>query len=186
MTIINKSYQEQLYQLHHTGKFDSGHKRYSWVEELINQYQPSTLLDFGCGKGGLITAIQEHHPAISCSGYDPGNEQFNQFPNTEFDMVISTDAIEHIEPAYLNDTLSVINRLMQRCGFFRIACDPAKKFLPDGRNAHLIVESPDWWREKIQSTMNVDIAHEKISTVDKSYKWHWVKGFNYDVVLFKK
>ena len=29
--------------------------------------------------------------------------------------------------------------------FFAISTRPAKKTLPDGRNAHLTVQSPDWW-----------------------------------------
>jgi len=33
-----------------------------------------------------------------------------------------------------------------------------KKKLDDGRNAHLIIESPNWWINKIKSTM----VHSKI------------------------
>ena len=29
-----------------------------------------------------------------------------------------------------------------------IACSPAKLILPDGRNAHLIVEDDRWWRQR--------------------------------------
>ena len=30
-----------------------------------------------------------------------------------------------------------------------IACHPAKKKLSDGRNAHLIIEEPTWWKNKL-------------------------------------
>ena len=32
---------------------------------------------------------------------------------------------------------------------------PAKKTLPDGRNAHLILESPGWWQGKVSKYFNV-------------------------------
>jgi len=70
-----------------------------------------------------------------------------------------------------------------RCGFFRIACYHAKKHLPDGRNAHLIVESPEWWRDKIVNFMKVKIVSEQITVVDASNKWPQVKGHNYDIVV---
>ena len=73
----------------------------------------------------------------------------------------------------------------QRYGFFRIACYPAKKKLLDGRNAHLIVEDPAWWREQILSHMNVTIVDESISVIDKSEKWPWVVGHIYDITVKK-
>jgi cyclopropane fatty-acyl-phospholipid synthase-like methyltransferase len=186
MTLIDKEYQKQLAELHKSDKkFNHGAKAYKIVEEFIAEYKPTTLLDFGCGKGGLIATISELHPDISVAGYDPGNPEFSQLPTKPFDVVISTDAIEHIEPAYLEETLKAIGKLMTRCGCFRIACYPAKKNLPDGRNAHLIVKTPDWWREKLITLMGVKIASEQISIVDKTDKWPQVKGHNYDVVVYK-
>lgn len=186
MELIDKKYQTQLASMHQGGKFNNGAKAYAIVKDFVQQYKPTSLLDFGCGGGGLIAVIKNMHPEIRVAGYDPGNTEFAMLPNDPFDVVVSTDAIEHIEPVYLNDTLLRINNLMLRCGCFRIACYPAKKHLPDGRNAHLIVESPDWWRQKILSTMNVEIVNEKIKVVDHTDKWPAVKGHNYDLVVVKK
>lgn len=186
MSLIDKNYKDQLAYLHQAGKFNNGHKAYNIVKDFIKQYQPTSVLDFGCGQGGLIAAIKELHPDITVAGYDPGNPKFQQLPKRPIDTIISTDAIEHIEPDYLDDTLRTINEKMQRCGFFRIACYPAKKQLPDGRNAHLIVELPSWWRSKIQTIMDVDIVWENIKVVDKTSTWPQVKGHNYDVVVVKR
>jgi hypothetical protein len=71
-------------------------------------------------------------------------------------------------------------------GWFRIACYPAKKHLPDGCNAHLIVESPAWWREQLLANMDITIVSEEISVVDKRQKWPDVVGHNYDVVVEAK
>jgi hypothetical protein len=185
MSLIDKDYKDQLAYLHQAGKFNNGHKAYAIVKDFIEKYQPTGVLDFGCGQGGLIATIKELHPDIEVTGYDPGNPNFQHLPEHPIDTVVSTDAIEHIEPDYLDATLHTINEKMQRCGFFRIACYPAKKHLPDGRNAHLIVKPPEWWRHKIETEMSVRIVWEEISVFDRSDKWAWVSGHNYDVIVEK-
>ena len=40
---------------------------------------------------------------------------------------------------------------MRHSGLLVISLVPAKKTLPDGRNAHLILQTPDWWRDKLSS-----------------------------------
>ena len=183
MALINKQYQDQLHRMHNAGKFNNGVKAYRVVKDFIEQHNPVSVLDFGCGQGGLIATINQLHPGIELTGYDPGNPEFASLPDRTFDAVVSTDALEHVEPTYLDETLRMLGGKMNRCGFFRIACYPAKKTLPDGRNAHLIVELPEWWRMKIETVMGVKIVWEEISVVDKSSKWDWVKGHNYDVIV---
>jgi hypothetical protein len=100
--------------------------------------------------------------------------------------VVSADVFEHIEPEHLADTLQLIGKKILVAGWFRIACYPAKKHLPDGRNAHLIVKSPAWWREQLLDHMNVRIVAEEISVFDKSHKWPGVVGQVYDVTVEAK
>lgn len=184
--MINKEYQNQIQELHSKGKFNNGAKQFDIVEPFIKQYEPQNLIDFGCGKGALIATIHEHYPSIDVFGYDPGNPDFNVMPDRTFDAIISTDAIEHIEPEHLADSLSVMGNKMERCGFFRIACHPAKKLLPDGRNCHLIVEEPTWWRQQILDHMSVDIVWERIVPFDRREKNPILYGSKYDVIMVKK
>lgn len=186
MTIIDKDYQKQLNQMHARGQFNNGHKAYKIIERFVEEYKPVSLMDFGCGKGALINSVKQLHPEIAVQGYDPGNPDYATLPTGTFDVVVSTDALEHVEPRYLDETLRMIDSKIQRCAFFRIACYPAKKKLPNGRNAHLIVELPEWWRNKIQTEMNVEIVWEEIKEFDKTNKWAWVKGHNYDVIVQRK
>ena len=116
-------------------------------------------------------------------GYDPGNVKHSRIPKRSFDVIVSADVFEHIEPEHLAATLQLISSKMTVGGWFRIACYPAKKHLPDGRNAHLIVESPDWWRKQLLANMNIKIVSEEISVFDKSHKWPDVQGWNYDVMV---
>lgn len=183
--IINPEYQAQLATMHGQGRFVRGSKLLKSVKPFLNEYQPLSLLDFGCGQGGLMSSIQENFANIKVSGYDPGNAEHDTIPNESFDAVISADVFEHIEPEHLDATLQTINDLMIRCGWFRIACYPAKKILLDGRNAHLIVQSPEWWRSKILANMQVKIVHEEISFVNKNHKWPGIVGHNYDLVVVK-
>jgi len=184
--IIDPKYQQQLAAMHNQGRFVRGSKTFKSVQPFLEQYQPSSVLDFGCGHGALMASIQQAYPDMHVDGYDPGNGQHNQIPARLFDAVVSADVFEHIEPKHLSDTLKLISSRMIIGGWFRIACYPAKKHLPDGRNAHLIVESPDWWREQLLSCMNITIVKEDIHVFDKSHKWPGIMGHNYDVVVEAK
>ena len=181
--IIDPDYQKQLATMHERGQFVRGSKILKNVKPFIDQYQPASLLDYGCGHGALMASIQELYPDMRVEGYDPGNPDHNRMPKRNFDVVVSADVFEHIEPAYLDQTLILIRGKIQKAGWFRIACYPAKKNLPDGRNAHLIVETPEWWQDRILTVMQLTIVKEDISVVDKSCKWPDIVGHNYDVVV---
>lgn len=181
--IIDPEYQAQLAKMHSRGQFVRGSKMLGAMRPFIDQYLPASIMDFGCGHGALMASISQAYPNIRVEGYDPGNPKHNRMPKRSFDAVVSADVFEHIEPAYLASTLQLISDKIQVAGWFRIACYPAKKHLPDGRNAHLIVESPDWWRQQLLANMNMVIVKEEISVVDKSQKWPDVVGQVYDVTV---
>ena len=184
--IIDPDYQAQLATMHSQGRFVRGNKTFGSIQPFLKQYQPTSVLDFGCGHGALMASIQQAYPDIRVEGYDPGNPDHNRIPKRSFDAVVSADVFEHIEPTHLAETLRMISDKMIVAGWFRIACYPAKKHLPDGRNAHLIVESPAWWREQLLANMDITIVSEDISVFDKSHKWPDVVGHNYDVVVEAK
>ena len=183
--IINQDYKDQLATMHGQGRFRRGSKIISTMNPFLKQYQPTSILDFGCGHGEFMHSITEAYPDIAVDGYDPGSATHSEMPAELFDCVVSADVFEHIEPEYLDQTLQLIGQKMQRVGWFRVACYPSKKILLDGRNAHLIVEQPAWWREKLLKNMPIEIVHEDISVFDKSHKWSHVKGFNYDVTVLR-
>jgi len=181
--IIDPNYQAQLVEMHSKGQFVRGSKMLKAMRPFINQYQPNSILDFGCGHGALMSSINNAYPGIVTDGYDPGNTEHNRMPKKSFDAVVSADVFEHIEPAHLAATLQLISSKIQVAGWFRIACYPAKKHLPDGRNAHLIVESPNWWRQQLLANMNVIIVKEEIAVFDKRHKWPNIVGEVYDVTV---
>ena len=182
--IINQDYKDQLNAMHAYGKFGHrGSKIFKEMHSFLEKYQPSSILDFGCGQGRLVQTMSEVYPHAKVYGYDPGNINYSTMPKPVVDVIVSADVFEHIEPEYLDDTLKMIGKQMSVAGWFRIACYPAKKHLPDGRNAHLIVESPAWWRQKLLANMNVTVVKEEVSVFDKSHKWPDVVGQVYDVTV---
>jgi hypothetical protein len=155
--IISEEYKNQL-ELMHTGrgeKIGYGIEPAVKLIETIKSYPITTVLDFGCGQGKMIIRLMEIFPNLKIQGYDPGVERYAVFPTTPVDLIHSADVLEHIEPDYLVDVLTKLWNLGQY-QYHNIACHPAKKTLPDGRNCHLIIEEPEWWLEKIKSTLDPD------------------------------
>lgn len=160
MELISPGYREQNRALHLTRPtYGANGRRYlPDIEPLVLRYGPiCQVLDYGCGKGTLKPAFERRFPFIAFRNYDPVTFPGEPMPA---DMVICTDVLEHIEPACLDSVLSHIELLAGKIVFATIATRPANKTLPDGRNAHLIQESAEWWREKAEDRWIIEIWEE--------------------------
>jgi cyclopropane fatty-acyl-phospholipid synthase-like methyltransferase len=161
--IVSESYVDQLKFLHRSKVFGDQSKIQPEVKRCIDQYNVESILDFGCGKGNVIESLKQAYPNIDVYGYDPSNELYNVMPQ-QVDLIFSTDVIEHIEPEYLDKTIDDLANRAKKVMHHLIACHPAKRNLPDGRNAHLIIEEPNWWKAKLQKLSNWTIVNEEIKT----------------------
>lgn len=151
--MISEKYKQQLVSMQKKKAFSEKNKNIEAIKNFIRDNCPASVLDFGCAHGELISCLKENFPSINFEGYDPGVDEYNTFPNKRYDCLVCNDVIEHIEPEYLDTTLNSINELFSNQCWLIIACYPAKKLLPDGRNAHLTVQTPEWWIDKICKTM---------------------------------
>jgi len=124
----------------------------------MKQWKPKTLLDYGCGKGHILANLKETYPNTVCIGYDPAVPMFNTLTKRKFECVFSNDVLEHIEPFFIKEVLTHINNLSTNYIWLRIDTMPARKKLPDGRNAHLIQESEDWWINIIKEIIDGEIV----------------------------
>ena len=82
--------------------------------------------------------------------YDPGVKNFSKYPTNKADGVVCIDVVEHIPE---NDVINFIEELFKLANkfvFIVIACYPAKKKLPDGRNVHLCLKSIQDWKKIIK------------------------------------
>ncbi len=146
--MISDRYKKILTDIHNTSPFGKRSKMPKHLAEFIQEVKPNSILDFGCGKGRLVQRLREDYPDITTTGYDPGNTEFDTtLEGRHADLIISTDVLEHVEPEHIDTTLKYLST-KSRYIYHLIALSPAKLILPDGRNAHLIQESPEWWKQK--------------------------------------
>ena len=134
-----------------TGMYKELLPKYNVVHDFITEYDPCSIVDWGCANGFLLDRLAEDFPSIQeLGGYDPGNPDYRDVPAGTYDCLVSCDVIEHFEPNQLDQSLKLMQSKFQHSAFLIVACYPAKKTLEDGRNAHLIVENCAWWMDKIQ------------------------------------
>ena len=157
-----------------------GHMKYEITipkaVNAANKIQPIRhILDHGCGKGGLVTALNKSSLVTGKAyGYDPAVEEFSQHPRKTYDLVTSIDVLEHIGRDYIFRTITDI-REKTSSGFFFFCIDllPATKQTPDKRNAHFLIAPSDWWIQQIKSQFKVVSAIEVGQMPDKTpYPMH--------------
>ena len=144
--LISASYRDLNRQLHSSNPVYgvSGQKYAGIVRSIMNELQTSDVLDYGCGKCTLQTAL-----GAQITNYDPCVPGLD-LPPRPHDIVCCTDVLEHIEPDCLQAVLTDLHRVTLKVCFMTIHTGPAMKFLADGRNAHLIQEDKDWWLPRIR------------------------------------
>lgn len=149
MALVTADYVAEQRLLHEAPAY--GSRGFNWgylVAGIARVEACVSVLDYGCGKGTLCETLGR--AGVDVRGYDPAIEAFSK-PPRKADLVVSVDVLEHIEPACLDDVLDHLAALTIRMLFVAISTIPAKRFLSDGRNTHLIVEQGDWWRPKFEA-----------------------------------
>ncbi len=173
--LITPEYRDEISQLH-TENMDwgtSGKKFAGLVRTIVGNYAPLNILDYGCGKQTLARALPEYR----IRGYDPGLPGLDESPDPH-DMVICTDVLEHVEPGCIEDVLDDLQRVTLKNLFVQIPVIGAKQKLPDGRNAHLIIQPARWWMEKLwnrfelQSFENGALGFQAIFSAQEKQKHH--------------
>lgn len=155
--LISDQYKILNEHLHETyPSYGSSGKRWgNVITDLCVSLRTKNVLDYGCGKSSL-----SHHMPFKINQYDPAVPFYSEMPSPA-DIVVSTDVLEHVEPECIDSVIEHIKNLTNKLAFLVVATRPAKKFLSDGRNAHLIQKPYKWWLEKILN--NFDVKEMKVS-----------------------
>lgn len=132
----------------------SGLKYADQVLQIAQRIGTRDILDYGCGKATLQKSIP-----FPIQNYDPFVPEYAKTP-VPADIVVCTDVMEHVEMPYVRDVLREIQSLSKQAVFFQIATRPASKFLPDGRNAHLIQMNGNWWLGAVMAFFDVRQFHD--------------------------
>jgi hypothetical protein len=168
--LISLQYESQLRQMHSAKVFAAGGgKHIRKIEQLIGKVGAKSLLDYGCGAVDLSLDL----PNLDVRGYDPAVEGRDELP-TPADLVVCTDVLEHIEPDRLDAVLGHIFELTIKICFVVIATRPADKRLPDGRNAHLIIDNAGWWVQRLRALDWIASVHDL--TADDVTLWLRKRG----------
>jgi hypothetical protein len=127
--------------------FGASGKRFApTVARLMGEWGCSTILDYGCGKGDLARELLAK--GIRVAKYDPAIPGLSRPPQPA-DLVVCTDVLEHVEPECLDDVLDDLRRLAVVGVYLAVGIGPADKTMPDGTNAHRIVQPMEWWLPKL-------------------------------------
>ena len=146
-----------------------------------------SLLDYGCGKALLYDDMKYKEMPIDENGqvlskplsklwqldyfslYDPAYEKYSKLPKGKYDAVICTDVIEHIDEKDVDWILDEIFSYARKFVFVTIACYKALKKFEDGRNLHVNVKQPSYWKEKLLK------LHNKYSHLNIHYSLDIIK-----------
>ncbi len=130
------------------------------IKNIILKNKIESMLDYGCGKGhyyenatkeyGIPNKSLRDFWEIDIDLYDPcfeKNSHINE--NKKYDLIICIDVLEHIPSIDIDWVLKKIINKSNKYVFLNIACYPAVALLPNGKNAHININSPEWWHKKI-------------------------------------
>ena len=156
---ISTEYQKQLKTMHEAPwgrtaiRYGAGHDVLTMLDRKALRI--NSVLDFGAGEGTLLEYIQETRPdRVVWTEYDPGIKGLDIMPRGPFDLVITCDVLEHVEPHLLDETIRECFELSDRVVYHNIPCFPAGSVFVDGpyagQNIHLTIEGPEFWKERVQ------------------------------------
>mgnify|MGYP003150940010 FL=1 len=170
---------KQYKELHNENKFKgiSLNNHITSIGDLIKKHNVKSLLDYGSGKGYLYTnefkivnpklkePLQKMWKIDNLKCYDPGYKEHSEYPTDTYDMVISTDVIEHIPEEDLTWFINDIFSLSKKFVYLNIACYPALKHFKDGTNVHVSIFSPQDWIDFIIKLWKKNYKHLEIYLV---------------------
>lgn len=163
--IITPEYQQALFDLHKKEWGVTGGKYAgdSVVNILSEFTEIETILDYGCGNASLRDFVTKKGIEKEWSLYDPGVAKYSEEPKGKFDLVITTDVLEHVEEPMLNNNIQYLQSLTGKYLLNEIACyltgDKFKDGPYAGQDYHINLKAPDAWRLRLTHPQFEPIEH---------------------------
>jgi len=142
---ISKEYLDLQKELHLNPNYGQASlKMAPIVKKIYEDSNFKSISDYGAGKKNLQKKLIEL--GLKHFEYYPYDPVFPEYGSPKkADLVCCIDVLEHIEEEYLGNVLDELKSIIVKFGIFTIATIPARKFLKDGRNAHIIQKPASWW-----------------------------------------
>ena len=132
----------------------------SIIKEIIENENINNMIDYGCGKanfynnsfnlGNKVIPPLNKFWDIDIKLYDPCYDKYSNFEKDKtFDLTICIDVLEHIPATDIEWILDRFFKISKKFIFINVACYEAIALLPDGGNAHINIQKPIWWSNKI-------------------------------------
>ncbi len=139
------------------------------IRNIIIKHKIKSLIDFGCGKAiryidickitdkttgqkKIYKNVADYWGIRDYVLYDPGVTAFSKFPNSQKDLVICTDVMEHIPAQDTIKLLTEIYELANKAVFFAIEINNvSNKKLSDGRDVHINLKTKEEWNKIFQN-----------------------------------
>lgn len=150
--MISDAYKALLAQMHVDDPKWGSENGARYVEKIakLGLLKPGmSILDYGCGKGSAGRTLAKMDRTARVAFYDPGIPEWSAVPTGTFDLVVCLDVLEHIEPEHIDAVIAHLKALSRGVLYLCIFMRKARQILPNGKNAHLIVEPPSWWFAKL-------------------------------------
>lgn len=131
------------------------------VQNLINNYEFKTVLDAGCGSGDVVRCLIDH--GYEARGIELSSEVLRNhasdlykknivqqgsllalpFPDNSFDVVFSSEVLEHIPEMDIPFVASELNRVAKKVVFMTISLRPSSNF----NLYHITLKPRKWWEQ---------------------------------------
>lgn len=157
LSLISADYLEEQRRLHGAPRGYGGSGR-KWADDVLAlalKYRARSILDYGCGRGTLGHALLEQYLAsddldFDVREYDPAVPEKSRLPAVA-DLVVCTDVLEHIESDRIWNVLEHLASVTRCAAFIVVSLVASNKQLSDGRQAHILLRSVEWWRTQVRA-----------------------------------
>ncbi len=159
---------------HEHSKKEWGVTSHLMAERLLPFLEASgtkEFLDYGAGRGTLKKCMSM--AKFDVTEYDPAIAKISETPEPN-DFVICLDVLEHVEPECLHNVLADLKRVVKKEAYFIIALVPAFSTLKDGRNAHIMLQTDEWWYRTLSKYFTIEMC--RVYPLKKSAKYPWPEG----------
>jgi len=138
---------------------DTGSVYTDSVKSFIDTTGTTSALDFGSGTGALRTSLRNKYN-IDIDEFDPCYDGKRTIPNIQYDLIITTDVLEHLYEDEIENLFEEMLSLQPKFMYHAISTRKAHIHLPDGSNCHKTVKNNQWWKSRIQEITKAETIDE--------------------------